>query len=92
MGAHARAGRGRGPGPLTSAGEPRLRRLVLIGAGRANLHLLHALSRADLGMYYVFLNLGALLPVVDASLSLTVSRAVSYAMAGATTLQMPKIR
>ena len=49
--------------------------------------LLHALSRADLGMYYVFLNLGALLPVVDASLSLTVSRAVSYAMAGATTLQ-----
>ena len=49
--------------------------------------LLHSLSDADLGMYYVFLNLGALLPVVDSSLSLTVSRFVSYAMAGATSLQ-----
>ncbi len=49
--------------------------------------LLHSLSDADLGMYYVFLNLVALLPVVDASLSLTVSRCVSYAMAGATTLR-----
>jgi NADH dehydrogenase FAD-containing subunit len=35
-----------GAGPLTSSGaEPRLRRLVLIGAGRAHLHLLRALSR-----------------------------------------------
>jgi len=33
-------------GPLSSAGEPRLRRLVLIGAGRANLHLLRGLSRS----------------------------------------------
>jgi NADH dehydrogenase FAD-containing subunit len=32
--------------PLTSSGmDPRLRRLVLIGAGRAHLHLLRALSR-----------------------------------------------
>jgi len=35
-----------GAGPLTTAGvEPRLRRLVLVGAGRAHLHLLRALSR-----------------------------------------------
>jgi selenide,water dikinase len=33
-------------GPLTASGEPRLRRLVLIGAGRANLHLLRGLSRS----------------------------------------------
>ena len=46
MGAHARAVRGRGTGPLTSSVEPRLRRLVLIGAGRANLNLLRALSRS----------------------------------------------
>jgi len=46
VGAHARASRGREAGPLTSGGEPRLRRLVLIGAGRANLHLLRALSRS----------------------------------------------
>ena len=38
-------------------------------------------------MYYVFLNLVALVPVVDASLSLTISRLVSYAMAGATRLE-----
>ena len=46
VGAHARAGRGREVGPLTSSSEPRLRRLVLIGAGRANLHLLRGLSRS----------------------------------------------
>jgi selenide, water dikinase len=45
VGAHTRFSRRRGAGPLTSVGEPRLRRLVLVGAGRANLHLLHALSR-----------------------------------------------
>ena len=43
------AGRARGrsgAGTLIAPGaEPRLRRLVLIGAGRAHLHLLHALSR-----------------------------------------------
>ena len=43
------AGRARGrsrAGTLTGSGaEPRLRRLVLVGAGRAHLHLLHALSR-----------------------------------------------
>ena len=39
--------RGRsGAGTLTASGaEPRLRRLVLVGAGRAHLHLLRALSR-----------------------------------------------
>ena len=45
MGAHPWAGHGCGARPLTSVGEPRLRRLVLIGAGRANLRLLRALSR-----------------------------------------------
>jgi selenide,water dikinase len=45
VGAHPWAGRGCGARPLTSIGEPRLRRLVLIGAGRANLRLLRALSR-----------------------------------------------
>jgi hypothetical protein len=49
--------------------------------------LLRSLSEADLGMYYVFLNLVALIPVVDASLSLTISRLVGYAMAGAAKLQ-----
>ena len=33
-------------GPLTSSAELRLRRLVLIGAGRANLHLLRSLTRS----------------------------------------------
>lgn len=46
MGAHSRRSRGRRAGPLTSAGQLHLRRLVLIGAGRANLHLLHVLSRS----------------------------------------------
>jgi NADH dehydrogenase FAD-containing subunit len=43
---HARRRRRGGEGPLTASGtEPRLRRLVLLGAGRAHLHLLRALSR-----------------------------------------------
>ncbi len=46
MGAHARAGDGHEVAPLTASAEPRLRRLVLIGAGRANLHLLRSLSRS----------------------------------------------
>jgi NADH dehydrogenase FAD-containing subunit len=38
--------RGRGDRPLTTpTSDARLRRLVLIGAGRAHLHLLHAFSR-----------------------------------------------
>lgn len=45
MEAHARAGWRREVDPLTSV-ESRLRRLVLIGAGRANLHLLRGLSRS----------------------------------------------
>jgi len=46
VGAHARASRQREVGPLTSSAEPHLRRLVLIGAGRANLHLLRASARS----------------------------------------------
>ena len=46
MGAQPRGDRGCEASPLTSVNEPRLRRLVLIGAGRANLHLLGALSRS----------------------------------------------
>jgi NADH dehydrogenase FAD-containing subunit len=44
--AYRRGACGRGARPLTSSGmDPRLRRLVLIGAGSAHLHLLRALSR-----------------------------------------------
>src|SRR5437016_4419406 len=49
--------------------------------------LLHVLSDADLGMYFVFLSLAALIPVVDSSVSVTVGRLVAYAMAGATQLK-----
>ena len=46
MAAAGRSRNRRGTRPLTtSAAEPRLRRLVLVGAGRAHLHLLRALSR-----------------------------------------------
>jgi NADH dehydrogenase FAD-containing subunit len=46
MVAHRRGRRRGGAGPLSAPGaEPRLRRLVLVGAGRAHLHLLRALSR-----------------------------------------------
>jgi len=46
VGAHTRGARRREVSPLTSSAEPRLRRLVLIGAGRANLHLLRGLTRS----------------------------------------------
>jgi len=46
VGANARIRRGNEVGPLTPSAESRLRRLVLIGAGRANLHLLRGLSRS----------------------------------------------
>ena len=46
MGSRERRGRRRGATTLTAPGaEPRLRRLVLVGAGRAHLHLLRALAR-----------------------------------------------
>ncbi len=45
--------------------------------------LLHRLSEADLGMYYVFLGLVALLPIVDSAFSFNISRSVGFAMGGA---------
>jgi O-antigen/teichoic acid export membrane protein len=49
--------------------------------------LLRVLPREDLGMYYVFLSLYALLPVVDFGFSVSVTRYVGYAMGGATELK-----
>lgn len=49
--------------------------------------LLRVLPQQDLGMYYVFLSLYALLPVVDFGFSVSVTRYVGYAMGGATELQ-----
>ncbi|MBI4325302.1 MAG: hypothetical protein HY674_08570 [Chloroflexi bacterium] len=49
--------------------------------------LLRLLSVPDLGMYYVFLSLGALVPIIDFGFSLSVERNVSYAMGGAAHLQ-----
>lgn len=49
--------------------------------------LLHVLTKPDLGMYYVFLSLYALLPVIDFGFSPTATRYVSYAMGGATELK-----
>ena len=49
--------------------------------------LLHKLSSAELGMYYVLLSLVALAPVVDFGFNPTVVRFVSYAMGGADTIQ-----
>lgn len=49
--------------------------------------LLRLLSEADLGMYYVFLGLVALLPIVDSAFSFNIGRYVGYAMGGATRLQ-----
>ncbi len=49
--------------------------------------LLHKLSSAELGMYYVLLSLVALAPVVDFGFSPTIVRFVSYAMGGAETIQ-----
>jgi O-antigen/teichoic acid export membrane protein len=49
--------------------------------------LLHKLSSAELGMYYVLLSLVALAPVVDFGFNPTIVRFVSYAMGGAETIQ-----
>lgn len=45
------------------------------------------LSRPDYGMYFVFLSLSALAPVLDLGFSVSLGRAVNYAMGGATRLQ-----
>jgi O-antigen/teichoic acid export membrane protein len=49
--------------------------------------VLHKLSSADLGMYYVLLSLAALVPVIDFGFGGTIGRFVSYAVGGAETLQ-----
>ena len=49
--------------------------------------LLHKLTTADLGMYFAFVILSALVPVVDSAFSFNISRFVSYGMAGARRLQ-----
>src|SRR5512134_3860885 len=49
--------------------------------------LLHYLSEADFGMYFVFLHLAALVPILDFGFSASIGRAVSYAMGGATELK-----
>jgi Na+-driven multidrug efflux pump len=48
--------------------------------------VLHELSTADLGMYYVLLSLVALAPIIDFGFGPTMGRFVSYAMGGAETL------
>jgi O-antigen/teichoic acid export membrane protein len=45
--------------------------------------LLRLLPKADLGMYYVFLSLNALVVVLDLGFSPTIGRFISYAMGGA---------
>ena len=49
--------------------------------------VLRKLSTEELGMYYVFLSLVALAPVIDFGFSPTILRFVSYAMGGAETIQ-----
>jgi len=48
--------------------------------------LLRLLPKTDLGMYYVFLNLSAIVIVLDLGFSPTVGRFINYAMGGAKTL------
>ena len=48
--------------------------------------IIHALSTADLGMYYVLLSLVALAPIIDFGFGPTMGRFVSYAVGGAETL------
>src|SRR5690606_5495201 len=45
------------------------------------------LSKPDLGMYIVFLNLGALVPIIDFGFSVSIGRNISYAMGGAKELK-----
>jgi hypothetical protein len=49
--------------------------------------ILRVLPDPDLGMYYVFLSLSALAPLVDFGFSSALSRYVSYATSGAQTIQ-----
>ncbi|MBN2506719.1 MAG: hypothetical protein JXQ71_08500 [Verrucomicrobia bacterium] len=49
--------------------------------------IVRLLSESDLGMYYVFLSLAALVPIVDFGFSVSIGRHVSYAMGGAEELQ-----
>ncbi len=49
--------------------------------------VLNKLPTAELGMYYVFLSLAALVPLVDFGFGPTIGRFVSYAMGGAESLQ-----
>ncbi len=45
--------------------------------------LVHKLAKPEFGMYYVFLSVVGLLPIIDFGFSASVGRFVSYAMAGA---------
>jgi hypothetical protein len=49
--------------------------------------LIQCLSKPDFGMYFVLFSLSALIPIVDFGFSLSIGRAVSYAMGGATELK-----
>lgn len=45
------------------------------------------LSKSDYSMYFVFLSLASLVPILDLGFSVSIGRAVNYAMGGATKLQ-----
>ncbi len=45
------------------------------------------LSKPDYGMYFVFLSLASLAPILDLGFSVSIGRAINYAMGGATRLQ-----
>src|SRR5579872_6162324 len=49
--------------------------------------VLRKFTTSDLGMYYVLLSLSALVPLVDFGFGPTIGRFVSYATAGAETIQ-----
>jgi len=49
--------------------------------------VLQKLSKADLGMYYIFLSQAAIVPLVDFGFGPTVGRFVSYAMGGAQSIK-----
>ena len=49
--------------------------------------LISHLSKPDFGMYFIFVSLSALIPIIDFGFSVSIGRAVSYAMGGATELK-----
>ncbi len=49
--------------------------------------LIKLLPKPDFGMYYVFLSLAAVVPMLDFGFSVSIGRAVSYAMGGALELK-----